>query len=82
MNLKNYKFSRWMEKGNLTAPLPRPPDAIKKGKEVSPLSLNRDFLFETLCVSSHTACRFAEICIFSALFGPDGYMELLRPMQK
>ena len=36
MNLKNYNFSRWMEKGNLTAPLPRPPDAIKKGKEESP----------------------------------------------
>ena len=29
-------FSRWMKKGNLTAPLPRPPDAIKKGKEESP----------------------------------------------
>ena len=30
------------------------------------------FRFETLCVSNHTACRFAEKAHFSAHFGPGG----------
>ena len=30
------------------------------------------FQFETLCVSNHTACRFAEKRGFSAHFGPGG----------
>ena len=32
----------------------------------------RHFQFETLCVSNHTACRFAEKAGFSAHFGPGG----------
>ena len=42
-------------------------------------SLRRDsgallehFQFEMLCISNHTACRFAEKRGFSARFGPDG----------
>ena len=38
------------------------------------------FLFETLCVSNHTACRFAEKRGFSTHFWSDGAVPPLRAL--